>query len=145
MHRIFYVIILFFFRKGLKKWMKILCNVFFVLDLITSFVMDIMLRSNYNSIHLVKIKEVNLMLLPLCIWNRLFFYLIDQPLKEWSFYKIEDFIQQLTLINCEIECRDDEVGTNVQLFHQVILTVRTLTVWCILIYITLILYLHSLI
>ena len=64
------------------------------------------------------------MVVPLCISNSLFFYLIDQPLKEWSSIKIKDFLRQLTLINSEIECSGDQVGTNFRWFQQVISTIQ---------------------
>ena len=41
------------------------------------------------------------------------------PLKEWSCNKVEDFIQELTLFNTEIESSNDEVGNTFRWFQQV--------------------------
>ena len=46
------------------------------------------------------------------------------PLKEWSSNKIEDLIHQLSLINSEIECHDDQASINFRWFQQVILTIQ---------------------
>ena len=43
----------------------------------------------------------------------------DVPFKEWSCNKVENFIQELTLFNTEIESSDDEVGNTFRRLQQV--------------------------
>ena len=97
--------------------MRIFYNLFLVLDLITSFVMDVMLRSIYNSSHLIQVNQV----LNCCIIAYKDYCSIegDVPFKKWSCSHVENFIQELNLLNSEIESSDDEVGNNIRRLQQV--------------------------
>ena len=43
----------------------------------------------------------------------------DVSCKKWSCNEVEDFIQELTLFNTEIESSNDKVGNNFRLLQQV--------------------------